>query len=104
MKRPLSPGKCLRLEALEDRIALSTLTVFNNLDDGSAGSLRAVIAQSQSGDTIDFDTGLQGKTITLNSAVSIAHDLTITGLGAANLAVSGNKLNQASSISNSSAV
>src|SRR5262249_21154357 len=44
-----------RLELLEDRTVLSTLTVTNPADSGD-GSLRAVIATAQSGDQIVFDT------------------------------------------------
>src|SRR6478735_307667 len=42
-----------RLEILEDRTALSTLTVLNNHDSG-AGSLRDTIAHAKDGDTIVF--------------------------------------------------
>jgi hypothetical protein len=50
-RRPLSPRRAIRpqpfvpwLEALEDRTVLSTLTVTRAADDGSAGTLRAVLA------------------------------------------------------------
>ena len=52
-----------RLEALEDRFCLSTLTVVNNADSGN-GSLRAAIANAQNGDTINFGKSLDGQTIT----------------------------------------
>src|SRR5262249_46463146 len=55
-----------RLEVLEDRTVLSTLTVTSPADSGD-GSLRAIIAAAQSGDQIDFDQSLQGQTITLTS-------------------------------------
>src|SRR5262245_27763170 len=55
-----------RLEALEDRTLLSTLTVLNTADSG-AGSLREAIATANSGDTIDFAHKLSGKTIVLTS-------------------------------------
>src|SRR5690349_2394012 len=42
-----------RLEALEDRLCLSTITVMNANDSG-AGSLRAAVAAAQNGDTINF--------------------------------------------------
>ena len=42
-----------RLECLEDRVVLSTLSVTNNLDSGK-GSLRAEIAAAKSGDTINL--------------------------------------------------
>jgi hypothetical protein len=79
-----------RLEALEDRTALSTLTVLNNSDSGT-GSLRAVIASASSGDQIVFDPALNGQTITLASGELLLNkDLTITGPGAGLLTVSGN--------------
>src|SRR6516225_9389084 len=52
-----------RLESLEDRTALSTLTVLNNLDSG-AGSLRDAIVHAKNGDTINFAPSLDGQTIT----------------------------------------
>jgi hypothetical protein len=78
------------LEALEGRWVPSTLTVMNNLDSG-AGSLRADIAAAHAKDTIIFAPGLAGQTITLTSGeLLINKNLTITGLGAGQLAVSGN--------------
>ena len=79
-----------RLECLEDRVVLSTLTVLNNLDSG-AGSLRAEIAAAHSGDTIVFAPSLDGQTITLTSGeLLIKKNLTIAGPGAGELTVSGN--------------
>jgi hypothetical protein len=93
------PASRLRLEALEDRWLLSTLTVLNNLDSG-AGSLRAEIAASQSGDTINFNPSLAGQTITLTSGqLVINHNLDIEGLGAGNLTVSGNNASRVFDIS-----
>jgi hypothetical protein len=78
-----------RLEILEDRTALSTLTVLNNLD-GGAGSLRDTIAHAKDGDTIVFDPGLNGQTIALTSdELAIKKSLDIEGPGADKLAVSG---------------
>jgi hypothetical protein len=80
----------LQLLVLEDRTVLSTLTVLNNADSG-AGSLRAAIAAAHSGDTIDFDHSLANKTITLSGGtLAISSNLTIHGLGADHLAISGN--------------
>lgn len=63
-----------------------TVTVTNTNDSGP-GSLRAAIAASAPGGTIDFNvTG----TITLLSPLVIDKDLTISGPGAASLSVSGN--------------
>ena len=77
------------LESLEGRVVLSTLTVINNLDSGP-GSLRAEILAASPGDTVNFDPGLNGQTITLTSnELDINKSLTIQGPGAAQLAISG---------------
>jgi hypothetical protein len=76
-----------RLEVLEGRALLSTLTVMNNLDHGP-GSLRATIAAASSGDTIVFARSVH--TITLTSGeLSIARSLDIEGPGANQLTISG---------------
>ncbi|HNT77947.1 MAG TPA: right-handed parallel beta-helix repeat-containing protein [Anaerolineae bacterium] len=87
----MNPGRCFRL-ALALCVALGvwllmqpmtaraeTITVTNTLDDGSAGSLRAVIAAANPGATIIFDDSLSGLTITLSSQLAIAKNLTIDG-------------------------
>ena len=84
---PACPGRaasaCVpRLEALEDRTVPSTLTVPSAADDGSAGTLRAIIADAQSGDIIRFAPSLAGQTITLTSGeLAINKSLTINGPG-----------------------
>ncbi len=91
-KRKCKVQRSLRLgfECLEGRRMLSTLTVLNHLDSG-AGSLRAEIAASHNGDTINFAASLAGQTITLTSGeLLINHNLTIAGPGAGELTVSGN--------------
>jgi hypothetical protein len=79
------------LDVLEDRTALSTLTVVNNLDHG-AGSLRAAIASAHNGDTITFASTLSGQTITLTTGELLVKQvgLTIRGPGAIGLTLSGN--------------
>jgi hypothetical protein len=78
-----------------------TRTVTNTKDDGF-GSLRSVIRAAHAGDTIDL-SGLSGKTIALNTPISIKDDnegqyesLDIEGPAAANLAanvaISGNNV------------
>ena len=52
--------------------------VSSTLDDGSAGTLRAAI-DDVSCDTITFDAGLAGATITLASTLTLAHDVSIDG-------------------------
>lgn len=66
-----------------------TLTVTNTNDSGT-GSLRNAIASASSGDTISFLLRSYPATITLSSVLSIDTSLTISGPGAASLAVSGN--------------
>src|SRR5581483_8285764 len=78
-----------RLEALEDRLCLSTLTVTNT-NDSAAGSLRAALATAGNGDTINFAPSLEGQTIALTSGrLNISQNITITGLGTNELTVSG---------------
>jgi hypothetical protein len=110
----------LSLERLEDRIAPATLAVNSTADSTAASNdltLREAIllvnnggnAQNALGrsltageagqisgtfgdnDTIQFDPGLNGQTITLNgSDLTISKSVTITGPGASSLAISGN--------------
>src|SRR5262245_1467740 len=87
-----------QLETLEDRTVPSTLTVTTAADvvDANDGvlSLREAInaADPSGGNTIDFDSSLSGKTIQLDSTLRIETDLSIQGLGAEKLAVSGGQL------------
>jgi fibronectin-binding autotransporter adhesin len=83
-----SPDRKLKLEHLEDRRVLSTLTVVSNLDNGSAGTLRAEIAQASSGDTIVFASSVHN--ITLSSQLVVSKNLSIQGPGANRLTISGN--------------
>jgi PKD repeat protein len=70
----------------------ATYTVTSAEDDG-AGSLRAVLAASASGDVIVFDAALAGQTITLASTgLVISHSLTIDAQDAPGLKVSGGDL------------
>jgi hypothetical protein len=88
-----------RLEPLEDRTVLSTLTVTNPADSGD-GSLRGAIAAAQSGDQIVFDTSLKGQTITLASGpLAITQSIDIEGPGADQLAVSANHASRIFAIS-----
>src|SRR5438105_1813864 len=86
------PLRCRpRLEFLEDRSVPSTLIVTSAADDGSAGTLRAVLASAQDGDTIRFSHRLEGQTITLTlGQLLVNHSLEIDGPGANELAISGN--------------
>lgn len=71
---------------------MATITVTSAADNG-AGSLRAAIANANSGDTIAFDGSLAGQTITLTGGqieLAVKSNLTIDGSGAAGLTISGN--------------
>jgi hypothetical protein len=93
-----------QLLVLEDRTVLSVLTVLNNAD-GGAGSLRAAIAAAQSGDTIVFDHSLANETITLSSGpLALSSNLTIHGLGANHLAISGKQASRLFTLSGSAQV
>src|SRR5262245_5997382 len=85
------------LDALDDRaVPAMLLTVTTPVDvvDPSDDllSLREAIAQAApSGDTINFNSSLSGKTIALTGGqLAINKSLSIQGLGAGNLAISGN--------------
>jgi len=58
----------------------ATFTVTNTNDSGN-GSLRQVIANASSGDTIKFAPSLAGQTITLASTITIQKSITIDGAG-----------------------
>src|SRR5438552_3619160 len=67
--------------------AATTITVLNTSDSG-AGSLRQAISASSSGDTIDFDSSLNGQTITLTSGeLLVDKSITISGPGVDQLTV-----------------
>src|SRR5438034_8338486 len=66
----------------------TTITVINTNDSGP-GSLRQALAVVNDGDTINFDSALNGQTITLTTAeLAIDKNITITGPGANLLVVS----------------
>lgn len=67
-----------------------SLQVTSCADDGSSGTLRDVVAQAVSGDTVDL-TALTCSVITLESGVisTAVDDLTIQGPGAAALTIDG---------------
>src|SRR5438093_11227860 len=66
----------------------TTITVTTTADSGP-GSLRQALADAQGGDTIEFDSSLNGQTITLTSGeLVVADSITISGPGPSLLAVS----------------
>src|SRR5260370_16215626 len=89
-----------QLLVLEDRTLPSTFTVMN-LNDSGSGSLRQAILdanQTPGADVIQFQSGLTG-TITLTSGpLTISDTVTITGPGAALLAIDGNHAGRVLSI------
>src|SRR6056297_3165806 len=70
------------------------LETVTNTSDSGAGSLRQAIADVDTGGTISFDNALSGDVITLSSEITINKSLTIQGLGADKLSVSGNNSNR----------
>jgi hypothetical protein len=97
------------VEALEDRLTPSILTVNTALDEFDGGtlanpagpdgqlSLREAISAASSGDQITFDSSLSGSTINLDPTkgeLLINTNLSIIGLGAVNLAVNGQHQNR----------
>lgn len=64
------------------------VTVTNTNDSGP-GSLRQAILDTAPGGIVDFDPSLAGSTITLLSEIQIIQDVTIQGLGADSLTISG---------------
>ena len=72
---------------------MSILKVTNNSDRGN-GSLREAVAKAKSGDTIQFDSSLSDRTITLSSGLWLNKSLTFDGGNAPGITISGgNKTN-----------
>lgn len=82
-----------RLEELEDRCLLATLTVTTVADNAAApptGSLRAALMSANNGDVITFAPSLANQTILLQGAtLPVAKNITITGSGVPNVSISG---------------
>jgi predicted outer membrane repeat protein len=79
---------------LEQRALPSTITVVNDHDAGR-GSLRSALERAHDGDRIDFDPRLAGHTIRLTSGpLQVATRVTVEGLGADRLTVSGNHVSR----------
>ena len=66
----------------------TTLIVSNDHDTG-VGSLRAAVNAAVDGDTVVFSPELAGSTIVLHSPINVDQAITIQGLGADSLTVSG---------------
>lgn len=78
--------------------ALAATNTVTSLADGGAGSLRQLIASSAPGDTINIPLG--GTIVLTSGELVITNNLTVTGPGAASLAISGNHASRVFSISN----
>jgi hypothetical protein len=88
-RRPLWQAPLL--ESLEDRALPSTLTVTSAADDGSSGTLRAVLAAAHNGDTIVFSKKLNGQMLTLTAGqLQDNVSVQINGPGSNSLNISGN--------------
>src|SRR5580704_6729782 len=74
-------------------IASGSITwLVTNTNDSGTGSLRQAVANTQSGDAVNFDPSLDGQTITLTSGTIYINDsICITGPGPSELTVSGNQ-------------
>lgn len=88
----------------------SALTVKNNKDNNPSDplivdSLRYAIANTPAGGTVDFSSSLNGKTIALKAGQLVVNkQLTIKGLGASKLTVSGNNASRVFFVSGSFAL
>ena len=88
---------CVAIASVQSARA-ATITVTNTKDSGP-GSLRQVLADANDGDTINFDSSLNGQKITLTSGeLSVDKDVIISGPGASHLAVDGNAQSRVLSI------
>ena len=70
---------------------LDSIVVMNTNDSGT-GSLRKAVEYVCPGGEITFDASLSGSTIDLSGQIQINKSMTIEGLGADQLAVSGSDL------------
>ena len=81
------------IEILESRIAPAVILVTTSADGTGKGTLRYAITQAdlaKTPDSIKFSTTLSGDTITLATPLpTLTQSMTITGLGANKLAISG---------------
>ena len=97
----LALGLLLGLTLTPARAA--TLTVTSAADDGSAGTLRSVVAAAGAGDTVVFAPNVT--LITLKQGqITLSNPITIQGPGAALLAIDGNQNGRVFAIVNSTGV
>ena len=84
------------MAVLPASVAGAATATVNTCADGGPGSLRQAVATTAPGDTIDFSVSCPptAPILLTTGTITITHDLTITGPGAAQLAVSGNNAAQ----------
>lgn len=71
--------------------AHGAIITVTNINDSGLGSLRQALVDANDGDTINFDSSLNGQKITLTSGqLNVDKDITISGPGANYLGVDGN--------------
>lgn len=87
--RPFYPIAFLAIAliACSSALGATTWTVTSTADDGSVGTLRWAITQSQSGDTINFNLPYPATIFLTNFDLVIGHSLTITGPGSGKLTI-----------------
>ncbi|MBR0345759.1 MAG: hypothetical protein IJI03_10920, partial [Rudaea sp.] len=78
----------LLLQGLLATAASAATVVVTSLSDNGAGSLRNAVTNANNGDVITFTSGLTG-TISVLSTLPVTKNVTITGPGAAALAIDG---------------
>ena len=89
----LLPNRVLALFAVTAAVVLgwtasAGAATVTSASDSGPGSLRAVVATAEAGDTVDFDASLEGQTILLTSgAIDVDKSLTIEGPGASELTI-----------------
>src|SRR5262245_56439227 len=70
-----------RLLVLEDRVALSTLTVTSSADDVTQNhTLRYAVAHAQNGDTIQLTAAVKDPIVLTQGELVLSNDVTITSV------------------------
>src|SRR6476646_5822152 len=70
---------CTALLASQYSRPNQTTIIVTNTNDNGPGSLRQALVDAQDGDTIQFDSSLNGQTITLSGELVIDKNITISG-------------------------
>ena len=74
---------------------VDSLAIVEKVIDGAPGSLRSVIDNSCTEDSIYFAPSLDGQDLVLNKEIEIPHNLNIIGSGISNTSISSNYANRA---------